>query len=693
MTEQFKYIDERFADIQLLRYRVADFDSLTPRQHILLYYLSEAALAGRDILWDQNGRYNLRIRRLLELVYERYTGDRQCAAFSAFVVYLKRVWFSNGIHHHYSTDKLLPAFSADAMHQWLTDIGEAAVAEALHCSIAEAEQELFPVIFDPAVMPKRVNQTEGCDLIATSAANYYGPDVTQAEAEAFYEAQKRLAPEPARPVMYGMNSRLEKHDGSLVENIYRSQGLYGEAIDRIIGWLRRAQEVAESEAQAQVIATLIDFYRTGDLKTFDTYNILWVANTDDRVDFTNGFTETYGDPLGLKASWEGFANFKDIKATARTETLARNAQWFEQHSPVDARFKKDTARGISAKVIVAAMLGGDLYPSSAIGINLPNSNWVRAEHGSKSVTIGNLTEAYNKAARGNGFLEEFVVDDATLQLIRRYGDELDDLHTDLHECLGHGSGRMLDGVDPDALKAYGSVIEEARADLFALYYIADPKLVELGLVPDAEAYKSQYYTYLMNGLLTQLVRIEPGALIEEAHMRNRALIARWVLGNGGGRANGSPVNGGPVNGGSSAVGSVDGGSSAVGPADGGSSAVSLLRRGGKTFVQVNDYSALRARFAELLAEVQRIKSCGDYAAAAHLVETYGIHVDPQLHAEIRQRYSALNLAPYKGFINPVLTPEYDAQGRIADVSISYGEAYDSQMLRYSHDYATLPLMP
>ena len=539
-------------------------------------------------------------------------------------------------------------------------------------------------------MPKRVNQTEGEDLLLTSASNYYGPDVSQAEAEAFYDAQKACAQDPARPIMYGMNSRLVKVDGQLRERVWQSEGLYGPAIDRIISCLKEAKTVAENERQAQVIEKLIEFYRTGDLKTFDDYTILWVNETAGDVDFTNGFTETYGDPLGLKASWEGFANFKDKAATARTETLAANAQWFEDNSPVDPRFKKTSTRGVTAKVIVAAMLGGDLYPSSAIGINLPNSNWVRAEHGSKSVTIGNLTEAYNKAAHGNGFLEEFVVDDNTLKLINSYGDACDDLHTDLHECLGHGSGRLLDGVDPDALKAYGSCIEEARADLFALYYIADPKLVELGLVPDAEAYKSQYYTYIMNGLMTQLVRIEPGAIIEEAHMRNRALIARWLLDHAQ-----RPVSGHAIA--HSVQGSVDGGPSAVAslavasPDVASSSAVALIRRNGKTYVQINDYARLRHLIGRLLAEVQRIKSEGDYEAAARLVETYGVTIDAKLHAEVLERYKALNLAPYKGFINPILTPIYDDAGNITDVNIAYGEAFDKQMLRYSHDYATLPL--
>ena len=653
MNGDFNYTDQRFADIQLLRYRVKDFDTLTPRQRILVYYLSQAALMGRDILWDQNGRFNLRIRLLLETVYIYYEGDRQSDEFQSFVTYLKRVWFSNGIHHHYSTDKLLPTFSPAFLREALSGLKD---------KLPFDPEELFPVIFDPAVMPKRVNQAEGDDLVVTSASNYYGPGVTQAEAEDFYARQKASAADPTRPVMYGMNSRLVKDAGILSERVWRSGELYGPAIDCIISWLEKAKEVAENAMQAAVIGKLIEFYRSGDLKTFDAYTILWVNDTQGDVDFTNGFTEVYGDPLGLKASWEGFANFKDKAATVRTEKLSANAQWFEDHSPIDPRFRKPDCRGVTAKVIVAAMLGGDLYPSSAIGINLPNSNWVRAEHGSKSVTIGNLTEAYNEAARHNGFLEEFVVDEPTLALIRRYGDTCDDLHTDLHECLGHGSGRLMDGVDPDALKAYGSCIEEARADLFALYYIADKKLIALGLVPDDEAYKSAYYTYLMNGLMTQLVRIEPDAVIEEAHMRNRALIARWVLEHAESHDPSVPP------------------------------AVALMVRDDKTYVQVNDYDALRLLFAELLAEVQRIKSEGDYASAAKLVETYGVSIDARLHDEVRRRYAALNLAPYKGFINPEYIAEYDAEDHITDVTVRYGEAFEHQMLRYSRDYATLPLI-
>ncbi len=690
--QRFRYADERFADLQMLRYQVRGFEHLSLRQKKLIYFLAEAALTGRDILWDQNGRYNLRIRRLLEAVYTDYPGDRTTPDFLAFETYLKRVWFSNGIHHHYSCDKFRPAFSPDFLRNALKVIhyngeetalctenhSQRPVDTALSADPAPPSQrpvdggtsavdalcdELFPIIFDPTVLPKRVNQAFGQDLVQTSAANYYAPDITQKEAEAFYQQMKDAAPDPAHPVMFGMNSRLIKEQGLLREDVWRNRGLYGMAIERIIYWLQQASTVAENQRQADVITKLIEFYRTGDLLTFDKYTILWVQETEGLVDFVNGFTESYGDPLGMKASWEGFANFKDNEATARTERLAANAQWFEDHSPVDDRFKKENCRGITAKVIIAAMLGGDLYPASAIGINLPNSNWVRAEHGSKSVTIGNLTEAYNQAARGNGFREEFVVDEPTQQLIDAYGDVCDDLHTDLHECLGHGSGKLLPGVDPDALKAYGSTIEEARADLFGLYYIADQKLVELKLTPNAEAYKSQYYTYLMNGLLTQLVRIEPGKNIEEAHMRNRALIAHWVLEQASYCA---PTGTQP--------------------------AVQLIQRDGKTFVQINDYPTLRQLFGRLLAEIQRIKSEGDYDAAQRLVEDYAVKVNPTLHDEILTRYRALNLAPYKGFINPQYIVHRDHQGNITDISLRYDESFAQQMLRYSRDYNTLPLI-
>lgn len=633
---EFKYADERFADIQLLRYRVEGFDALSLRQKILVYYLSEAALAGRDILWNQNCRYNLPVRRMLEAVYvEMANGKWQMengGEWKAFETYVKRVWFANGIHHHYSMDKFQPGFSREFLKEQLQKIGY------------PIDEELLEVIFNPEILPKRVNQADGEDLLQTSAMNYYAPNVTQKEAEDFYAKQKKV--DDPHPVMYGMNSRLEHDDkGQLVERVWKSGGLYGKEIDRIVYWLRLAKEVAENDAQQQVIDTLIDFYQTGDLKIFDRYTIQWVKETNSDVDFTNGFTEVYGDPLGLKASWEGYVNLRDKEATRRTQLLSDNAQWFEDHSPVDSRFKKSECHGVTAKVVEAAILGGDLYPSSAIGINLPNSNWVRQEHGSKSVTIGNLTHAYAEAAKGNGFREEFVVDDETRQLLDKYDEALDDLHTDLHECLGHGSGKLLPGVDPDALKAYGSTIEEARADLFALYYIADPKLVELGLVPNSEAYKSQYYSYMMNGLLTQLVRIEPGRQIEEAHMRNRALIARWVMEHSNGAM--------------------------------------TIERSEKTYLVISDYASLRSVIGKLLAEVQRIKSEGDYEAARCLVENYGVKLDAVLHEEMRTRYQALNLAPYKGFINPRYNAISNEAGEIVDVKIEYGESYEAQMLRYS----------
>ncbi len=659
-ADTFKYTDEQFADIQMLRYRVPGFEQLSLRQKTLIYYLSEAALQGRDILFDQNGRYNLRIRRLLETVYTQYAGDRTSADFRALTVYLKRVWFSNGIHHHYGSEKLQPDFSRAWLEQTLLELNYHERLPEGAGDGGETWQELMPVIFDKDVMPMRVNQKDGDDLILTSAENYYGEGVTQQEAETFYA--RRTAPNDPRPIQQGLNSRLVKEDGQLREKVWREHGLYGQAITKIIDNLLRARPFCETQAQQRVIDKLVEFYRTGDLRCYDEYSILWLRDTEDLVDFTNNFTETYGDPLGLKASWEAYVNFKDLQATERTRRLSENAQWFEDHSPVDARFKKKEVRGVSAKVITAAILGGDLYPSTAIGINLPNADWVRKEYGSKSVTIGNLTDAYNKAAHGSGMDKEFVIDDATRTLIAKYGDLTDDLHTDLHECLGHGSGQLLPGTSPDSLKAYGATIEEGRADLFGLYYIADPKLVELGLTPNAEAYKAQYYTYMQNGLLTQLVRIKPGNNIEEAHMRNRAFIARWVL----------------------AHAAQDKGAKGEKPA------VELTKKGGKTYVRINDYERLRALFGELLAEVQRIKSEGDYAAARELVETYGVKVDPAIHREILARYEKLHLSPYKGFINPVYTAVRDAEGNITDVRIDYTEPYDAQMLRYSRDYNTLP---
>lgn len=650
-AEVFQYAGERFADIQMLRYQVPGFDELTLRQKTLIYHLSQASLLGRDILWDQNGRFNLRLRRILEAVYTHFSGDRSSADFAAFAVYMKRVWFSNGIHHHYGCEKFQPGFTQEFLHQALEQLQAGHIALG-YSSLEALEQELFPVIFDPSVMPKRVNQAAGEDLLLTSACNYYAPGITQAEAEEFYARQKAEG-DQQHPIMYGMNSRLERAaDGSLHENVWRADGMYGAAIRQIVQMLSRAIPYAENERQQSVIRKLIEFYETGNLAVFDAYTILWVEETEGEVDFTNGFTEVYGDPLGLKASWEGYVNYTDHQATRRAQALSRNAQWFEDHSPVDARFKKPLCRGVSAKVINAAILGGDLYPSSAIGINLPNSNWVRAEHGSKSVTIANLTHAYDEAARGNGFRNEFADSTQTVSLMDRYGSVCDDLHTDLHECLGHGSGRLLPGVDPDALKAYGSTIEEARADLFGLYYLADEKLVELGLTPCQEAYKAQYYSYMMNGLLTQMVRIQPGHQIEEAHMRNRALIARWTL-------------------------------------EHYPQAVRLSEQDGKHYVEILDYPLLRTAFGTLLAEIQRIKSEGDLQAARQMVERYGVQIDAKLHQEVLERYSKLNLAPYKGFINPRYTPIYDQEGHITDVHIDYLETYDEQMLRYSKQYNTL----
>ena len=650
-AEVFQYAGERFADIQMLRYQVPGFDELTLRQKTLIYHLSQASLLGRDILWDQNGRFNLRLRRILEAVYTHFSGDRSSADFAAFAVYMKRVWFSNGIHHHYGCEKFQPGFTQEFLHQALEQLQAEHIALG-YSSLEALEQELFPVIFDPSVMPKRVNQAAGEDLLLTSACNYYAPGITQAEAEEFYARQKAEG-DQQHPIMYGMNSRLERAaDGSLHENVWRADGMYGAAIRQIVQMLSQAIPYAENERQQSVIRKLIEFYETGNLAVFDAYTILWVEETEGEVDFTNGFTEVYGDPLGLKASWEGYVNYTDHQVTRRAQALSRNAQWFEDHSPVDARFKKPLCRGVSAKVINAAILGGDLYPSSAIGINLPNSNWVRAEHGSKSVTIANLTHAYDEAARGNGFRNEFADSTQTVSLMDRYGSICDDLHTDLHECLGHGSGRLLPGVDPDALKAYGSTIEEARADLFGLYYLADEKLVELGLTPCQEAYKAQYYSYMMNGLLTQMVRIQPGHQIEEAHMRNRALIARWTL-------------------------------------EHYPQAVRLSEQDGKHYVEILDYPLLRTAFGTLLAEIQRIKSEGDLQAARQMVERYGVQIDAKLHQEVLERYSKLNLAPYKGFINPRYTPIYDQEGHITDVHIDYLETYDEQMLRYSKQYNTL----
>lgn len=638
-SDGFNYNDERFADIQMLRYKVDGFDSLTLERKTFIYYLQEAALWGRDILFDQNGKYNLQIRDILENLYVNYKGDRECADFKAFEVYLKRVWFSNGIHHHYACDKFEPGFSKE----WF-------VAQT------ECPEEILEVIFNPQVMPKRVNLAEGEDLILTSASNYY-QGVTQAEAEEFY-ARMKAEGDAKRPVMYGMNSTLVKGaDGTIYEERWTTGGKYGKSLQKVVENLKMAWAWAEGAKQREVVEKLVQFYETGDLKVFDEYSIAWLQNTEPLVDFVNGFTESYGDPLGMKASWESIVNFKDLEATKRTEVLSSNAQWFEDHSPVAPEFKKEKVKGVSAKVIKAAILGGDLYPSTAIGINLPNSNWVRAEYGSKSVTIANLTQAYAQASKGSGMLQEFACGEEEIALTEKYGDATDDLHTDLHECLGHGSGKLLPGVDPDTLKAYGSTIEEARADLFALYYLADAKLVELGLLPDAEAYKASYISQIQNGLLTQLVRIKPGDQIEESHMRNRALIARWAFENGKAKA------------------------------QEGKDVIELQQRNGKTYVKINDYAALRNLFGELLAEIQRIKSSGDFVAARDLVENYGVKVDAQLHQEILARYEKLNIAPYKGFINPVYTPVINEVGDITDVTLSYDEGYAEQMLRYSKDYS------
>lgn len=651
-AEKIDYTVEQFADLQILRYRVPGFEDLSLKQKELVYYLTEAALQGRDILFDQNGKYNLTIRRMLEAVYTGYKGDKNTPDFKAMEVYLKRVWFSNGIHHHYGSEKFVPGFTPEFFRQAVQSVDAATLPLVEGQTVEQLCEEVFPVIFDPTVMPKRVNQAAGEDLVLTSACNYYD-GVTQQEAEDFYNALKN--PQDETPVSYGLNSRLVKEDGKIQEKVWKVGGLYGQALEKIVYWLKKAEGVAETPEQKAVIAKLMEFYETGDLKTFDEYAILWVKDLNSRIDFVNGFTESYGDPLGMKASWESLVNFKDLEATQRTELISGNAQWFEDHSPVDGQFKKEKVKGVSAKVITAAILAGDLYPATAIGINLPNVNWIRSHHGSKSVTIGNITDAYNKAAHGNGFNEEFVYSDAELQLIDKYADVTDELHTDLHECLGHGSGKLLPGVDPDALKAYGSTIEEARADLFGLYYVADPKLVELGLTPSADAYKAQYYTYLMNGLMTQLVRIEPGNNVEEAHMRNRQLIARWVYEKGAAEK-----------------------------------VVELVKKDGKTYVVINDYEKVRDLFGRLLAEIQRIKSTGDYAGAHDLVEAYAVKVDPALHAEVLERYKKLNLAPYKGFVNPKYEVVTDADGTITDVTVTYDEGYAEQMLRYSKDYSTLP---
>lgn len=647
-NDPFGYRDERFADIQMLRYKLEGFESLSLQQKIYIFHLSEAALYGRDILFDQNGRHNLRIRKTLEAIFMQGF-PREEAEGQALTEYIKQVWFANGIHHHYGCEKFKPQFSSEYLRKRLTDIPENRLPVASGQSKSDFIDEMVTILFDPTVMPKRVNQNDGEDLVLTSACNYY-QDVTQQEVENFYKAKKENS--SSEQPSWGLNSQLKKKDGIIVEEVWKQGGMYGAAIERIIESLLQARSFAENEKQKELIDLLVEYYRTGNLKTFDDYSIKWISEQEGQIDFINGFIEVYGDPLGLKGSWEALVEYKDEDATKRTRLISREAQWFEEHSPTDIRFKKKTVKGVTAGVVRAAMLGGDEYPLTAIGINLPNAEWIRAKHGSKSVTISNITDAYNKAARGNGFQEEFVIDVQTLRLIERYNDICNDLHTDLHECLGHGSGQLLPDTDPDALKAYGNTIEEARADLFALYYLADGKLVDMGLLPNDEAYKAGYYTYIMNGLMTQLARIAPGKKIEEAHMRNRALIARWVEENGQG-------------------------------------IVKRVSKDGKTYVNITDYGKLRKLFARLLAEIQRIKSEGDYEAARLLVENYGVEVENDLHQEVLQRYNRLNLAPYKGFINPILKPRYDENGNITDIETDYSESYAEQMLRYSHQYATL----
>lgn len=659
---------ERFADIQMLRYELKGFENLSLTQKIYIYCLSKATLLGRDITFDQQGKYNLRIRKTLEAVYLHYEGNRESEDFKTFEVYLKRVWFASGIHHHYGCEKFVPGFSEESFYEMVGAVAD----EYLPLSKGQSKEDLLgilvPVIFNPEVMPKRVNQTDGEDLVQTSACNFY-ENVSQAEVERFYARMKEEGNEQAPS--YGLNSKLTKRNGELVELKWTEDGLYGAAIKEIVSWLLRAQKYAENEEQKHLIDLLVKYYRTGDLKDFDRYSIAWVQQHEGMIDFINGFIEVYGDPLGLKGTWEGIVEYKDLEATKRTQTISQNAQWFEDHSPVDPRFRKPEVKGVTANVICAAMLGGEEYPASAIGINLPNANWIRQEYGSKSVTIGNLTEAYNKAAQGNGFRDEFVIDEDTISLMNQYEDITDDLHTDLHECLGHGSGQLLPGTDPDALKAYGSTIEEARADLFGLYYVADHKLVELGLTPNDEAYKAQYYGYLMNGLLTQTIRIKEGDKIEEAHMRNRALIAWWVMEHAEGAVELVKMD---MNYASA--------EDALKDSEG-----NIITT--KTYVKINDYAKLRHLFGELLAEIQRIKSEGDFEAARLLVEKYAVNIDPELHREILARYKKLNLAPYKGFINPKMTLEMDEEGEITDVVLDYEESYVDQMLRYSDEYGTL----
>lgn len=650
-ASDFDYNVDRFADIEVLRYKVPGFEDLSLNQKKLIYFLNEAALQGRDILFDQNGKYNLVIRQTLEAVYTNFNGDKESAEFKAFEKYLKQVWFGNGIHHHYSMDKFVPEFSAEFFAEQVKALPTEALPLAEGQSVDELVATLSPVIFDPAVMAKRVNQAQGQDLILTSANNLY-EGITQQEVEAYYNKLKD--PKDQTPISYGLNTKLVKIDGKVVELPYKAGGLYGEAIEKIVYWLKKAEEVAENDAQKAHIGKLISFYETGDLKTFDEYSILWAQDTISQVDFVNGFIESYGDPLGMKGAWESLVNFKNMEASYRTELISENAQWFEDNSPVDKKFKKETVKGVSAKVITAAILAGDCYPSTPIGINLPNANWIRADYGSKSVTIENITDAYDEAAMGNGFNQEFAYSDVEIESMNKYLSMTDKLHTDLHECLGHGSGKLLPGVDPDALKAYGSTLEETRADLFALYYLADNKLIELGILDNPEAYKSEYYKYILNGLMTQLTRIEPGKDVEESHMRNRKLIAEWAY------KHGKDDN-----------------------------VIEYVKRDGKTFLKVNDYEKLRELFGKLLAEIQRIKSEGDYEAGMKLVEEYAVKVDPEIHNEILERYAKLNIAPYKGFVNPIYTAVTDENGNITDVKIEYNENYVDQMLRYSRDYSPL----
>lgn len=648
----FEYKVDRFADVEILRYPVQGFNSLSLQQKELIYYLSQAALEGRDILWDQNNRYNLTIRRICEAVYENYQGDKSVENWKSFEIYLKRIWMANGIHHHYSEDKIMPDFPQDYFVSLVKEIDAERMPFNEELPAEQTLNEILPVMFNPNVMPKRVNQAPGTDIVKTSGVNFY-EGVTQKEVEDFYNAMKN--PNDNTPISYGLNSKVIKKDGIVAEQVWKLGGMYDKAIERIVGWLEKAAGVAENNQQKEIINSLIQYYRSGDLKTFDDYSIKWVNDTTSRVDFINGFIETYTDPLGMKATWESMVNFKSEEASKRTQIISDNAQWFETNSPIDNRFKKEEVKGVSAKVITAAILGGDCYPATPIGINLPNANWIRRDHGSKSVTIDNITFAYDKAAQGSGFAEEFMWSDAERELAKKYGSLTDNLHTDLHECLGHGSGKLLPGVDSDALKAYGSPLEETRADLFALYYLADPKLVELGLLPDSDAYKAQYYKYIMNGAMTQLTRVQPGKTIEQAHMRNRALISNWVIENG--------------------------------KAD---NVVELKERDGKMYIVVNDYVKLRELFGKLLADVQRIKSEGDFEAGKKLVEAYGVKVDPKLHNEVLSRYEALNLAPYKGFVNPEYQLVTDKEGKVIDVTISYNEDYVTQHLRYSKQYSVLP---